>query len=304
MIVSLYWAEAPIGNIIAFHKNGIVKASGNSTDWGGPEGIWRVRDSTGVPTVEYTYSRGYLNGITTRFLPSGTIQDRLSYLNGELRGPFESYFPNGQPKEAGSWSYVDDLDTLYFGGYPSPDTIVFISKHERVLDDSYGTYFENGQTKVKGYYDKGFKVGYWEQWDSLGTLRSTEWYHGGLLDGTQNLFFENGDLHKTCNYWLGARTRDFSEYYENGGLKERGSWLIVFDTNAVLTISNITYLDTVIPVTSMNSVFNGDYELFYPSGQVDTRGAYDAGIKAGTWKYYDDTGKLIRKEKHPKRPKG
>lgn len=42
---------------------------------------------------------------------------------------------------------------------------------------------------------------------------------------------------------------------------------------------------------------NGTFVSYFENGLVESKGFYNEGDKSGTWEYYDDKGKFLRKEK-------
>jgi len=50
--------------------------------------------------------------------------------------------------------------------------------------------------------------------------------------------------------------------------------------------------------TYEENIPNGPFTWWYSNGQLESTRFYSQGKPKGTWEYYDDTGKLIRKEQH------
>ncbi len=44
-------------------------------------------------------------------------------------------------------------------------------------------------------------------------------------------------------------------------------------------------------------VLNGSFVSYFENGLVESKGFYNEGDKSGSWEYYDDKGKFLRKEK-------
>lgn len=55
-------------------------------------------------------------------------------------------------------------------------------------------YFENGKKQIKGRFDRGKRVGTWEQYDSLGHLILSSEYKNNHLDGLNTSYSENGSI--------------------------------------------------------------------------------------------------------------
>jgi antitoxin component YwqK of YwqJK toxin-antitoxin module len=61
-----------------------------------------------------------------------------------------------------------------------------------------------------------------------------------------------------------------------------------------------TQLKEAYMMQSVNGsvVKQGSYFMYYQNGKLQVSGNYKNGQKNGDWKYYDESGKLIRTEKY------
>jgi hypothetical protein len=74
--------------------------------------------------------------------------------------------------------------------------------------------------------------------------------------------------------------------------KRHGTWTSFYPTGEVWTINQYD-----------NGVLEGESKVYYPMGSSKTEklnyeGSYKKGQRTGTWKFYDERGKLIKEEKY------
>lgn len=76
---------------------------------------------------------------------------------------------------------------------------------------------------------------------------------------------------------------------------------VVIEKNGVRTFFSRFYPDgQALVIVSLNTrgQFHGEATRFYPDGTLQSKGRYQDGLYAGSWEYYDEKGKLTRKEEY------
>ena len=117
------------------------------------------------------------------------------------------------------------------------------------LDGEYHSFYDNGKYSEFGYYSQGRKVNNWKYWNETGYLVEEANYHEGeLIDG-------------------------FLEYYPNGTLKSKGSYIQISDSTEVTSIDVLTGEETIY----------SSFSDIVPA-------------KNGKWLYYSSDGKLTKTE--------
>lgn len=85
-----------------------------------------------------------------------------------IKGPYVTWYPNGQKQS----------ESFY--------------KEVGVLDGVFQAWYSNGTPKIKGSYVKGNKTGDWSEWYENGQLKLQAAYDKGKLNGAYSRWFENG----------------------------------------------------------------------------------------------------------------
>lgn len=98
-------------------------------------------------------------------------------------------------------------------------------------------------------------------------------------NGLSIAWYPNGQVYSIANFINGQKIGNYLHYYENGKLKEKGSYWIYQHGDTM--IFNKSKVDTVIDsYGNMIAVSNG------------------RDLKDGEWIYYSEKGVMIRKEKY------
>jgi len=100
------------------------------------------------------------------------------FSNVPFSGYLESYYPNGQLKVIGEFSYgkkVGEWSEYYMNGIKKSEGQFARGKK----DGAWVYYFLNANIKEKQFYNEGNKDGLWEKFDVDGTIVQTESYQNG-----------------------------------------------------------------------------------------------------------------------------
>ncbi len=203
---------------------------------------------------------------------SQDTSDKLKLKNGHSVEYFESEnsgkikvegdYNNG--KKEGVWKYFNVGDTL-------------LAEINFRNDMRYGKakyYYENGDLKSTGSFEKDQSTGEWIEWDNDKYLGKTYWkgeYSNGDRIGTWKMFFESGKKYGTGQYENGQRSGKWIFWYENGNKMSEGYYV--------------------------DSKYDGKYEDYYKSGEICSNGYFIKGRKEGPWIEYEfikSTGDLVK----------
>lgn len=210
----------------------------------------------------------------------------LMYKNlktGEIEGPYEEYYKNGNPK--------------IFG---------FLIKNKK-WNGLHREFYENGQQRIEGQFDdEGRKTGIWEYFEENGHWYKIERYRAGNLkasaglnpseafDGEKNTYYENGQLYTALNFNNGKLEGQQKLYYENGQLKAIETY-----KNGEITDKRTYYengnFQLVIPNIKNGNV-NGETKEYYKNGKLKTVCYWINGKLDGELKIYKENGELEKIE--------
>ena len=145
-------------------------------------------------------------------------------------------------------------------------------------------WYENGQMRLKEFYEKGRRSGKSQGWFEDGTQEFDRTYvvmqrNNGTLAGTEPIavkdglwteFHENGQKKKEEHFALGILQGAVRTWYDNGQLEELKTMADKFE--------------------------NGTYERYFESGKPNIKGQYINGEKTGEWQTWYENGELAYRE--------
>ncbi|WP_259065327.1 tetratricopeptide repeat protein [Mucilaginibacter sp. X4EP1] len=217
--------------------------------------------------------------------PNGKIMAQGNYINGDLDGPYK---------------------TFYFDG--SVESSLFYKKG--VIDSSYISYYYGGTKYSEGNYLHGDKTGTWKFYDEDGKINSSVQYVDDLLNG-EKVSYVDGIKDYTSEYKDDELNGLDIDYNADGTL----AYQMLFEDDGAKAF---TYLGAdgkllpLIPISSNNGlvksyfqngkiskeciysdgVRNGTNKLYYPNGQLSSIGNTEFGAYNGAYKEYYADGKL------------
>jgi len=147
------------------------------------------------------------------------------------------------------------------------------------------TFHDNGKKKVQVLLKKN-KAGEWvpdgtvSTWYPSGNRRATQEFRMGVRHGTWESFYDNGKQFNKL------------EYQDDEVTGEARHW---YDTGTLQSLDKFTTKDGELHVAHI---------AYHPNGKESEKGNYlrKAGskesVKTGTWKHYDEQGKLTKEEEY------
>ncbi|MFH0896096.1 MAG: hypothetical protein V2A54_16810 [Bacteroidota bacterium] len=146
-------------------------------------------------------------------------------------------------------------------------------------------YDENGVKRRNAIYRSGIRVGTHLMWYSTGELESeTTWESDKYF--TEKAYYKSGKIKFTAEN--GNRDNAvYKTYYENGQLEHLDD-----------LSGEKTWYENGTPKTDRNTNSN-EYKEWFINGQLKVKGELQNGCtRIGKWKYFNEKGKLIKKEKY------
>lgn len=192
---------------------------------------------------------------------------------------------------------------------------------EYVNDTLHGIrkdYWENGNIKSKATNIKGKQNGESFHYYENGSLREKNILKDGDLHGSMIKYHKNESIESERKYWNGELIDSCKSYYENGQLRllqffdldtitmKKSGTQINYNPNGRIKAktsfngekSNITlYHDngTVKEVSNkLNDKHHGHVIVYHENGNKIIEGTAKNGYYNGTFKYFDESGKLIK----------
>lgn len=273
-----------------------------------------------------SFNNGYLNGEYSVYNPNQSFISRETFLNGIKVGKFYYYYETGELEVMGSFKNDSILDGVVEGYYKSGRKYYTNIYKDGERHGKCTAYFENGNLETETEWFEGVPVGrhfgyfpdenlrYQKAFNNKGELHgenyvfhrtgcpaNEEYYKNGKLDSVQRAWDALACTIIKSGYWKeGKEDGTFVEYNTFGDTiliqqfndgKKHGKYAQYREAReadtkrAYLQIETLGYYD---------SGFANGYWVY---GQVSNfqrrEGAYDHGVKIGTWKYFDHKGELL-----------
>lgn len=187
--------------------------------------------------------------------------------NGLKQGAWVQKDANGKVKYRGQ--FKDGKPVGKFKYYNSEGVIETILEFSS-SDTALATYYHSNSVKsAVGYYVNKQKEGVWRFYDTKGIILSKEEYKNGQKHGSYVVYNLDGSVSRETQFVNGVEHGYRKTYGKNGQLLTEGG-----------------YKDGVMD--GMQKIYKG--------GVLNIEGAYQHAVRDGEWKYYDESGNLIKTE--------
>jgi antitoxin component YwqK of YwqJK toxin-antitoxin module len=165
------------------------------------DGEWLITDSAQRKCAQIAIAAGKRNGVSTIWLPNGTIYSQATYEQGTPTGDVLEVDPkNGQPKRVATYSDGRKLTTNTVKGR-NP-------KHKK----SEEQYLEPKTVQQTA--------------DDFWTMKFAEYTSEGeaMRHGPSRVWFDNGQIQQEGAYQFGKKQGTFTYYYDNGQVAATGEF--------------------------------------------------------------------------------
>jgi antitoxin component YwqK of YwqJK toxin-antitoxin module len=164
------------------------------------DGEWLITDSAQRKCAQVALSAGKRNGVSTIWLPSGSIYSQATYENGTPTGDVLEADKNGQPKRVATYSDGRKLVTNTVKGRTPKQK----KSEEQFLEPKTIQHSP----------------------DDFWTLKFAEYTAEGeaMRHGPSKLWFDNGQLQQEGAYQFGKKNGTFTYYYDNGQVAATGEY--------------------------------------------------------------------------------
>ncbi len=202
--------------------------------------------------------RKYFDQEKTRVMEEYFLTDSTS---GIIDGPYRQYFYDGGLATA--LDYQNNLPqgkASYYYENGNPKMLGAFDRGESTGIWEY--YFESGQLNMKGELITDVRQGEWSFYFENGNLKSRGHFIDNQRDGIWNFFYEDGKLKAQALYEDGQGV--YKEFYSSGSLKMEGQ--------------------------NVQGRSVGAWSFYYETGELEAEGLFEDGLKTGLWKYYHKNG--------------
>ena len=193
--------------------------------------------------------------------PNGAVSSEGILKNGKAEGYWKSYYVTGVKKSEGKYTnYM--LDSVWVFYDQSGDTI---QKINYLYGKKNGYYYRYKRDPSEGLY-----------------ILSKELYAGDSKEGTAYIYFPDGKVKQTINYYRGKKEGVSKEYDQNGQVIT----LNEYNNDFLVSRDKINRSDN-------NRLKQGIWKEFYPNGNIKSEKSFKDDLLHGYYKEYDLKGTLV-----------
>lgn len=290
-----------------FYANGQIKAEGKYKN-NQKTGDWVYYHEDGSISLKESYNRKAPNMKTVEYFhTNGKTSATGTFINNQKYEVWTWYREDGTKDQMGT--YMKDKPFGTFSYYDNKG--VLKEKGEMIDGLKHGVweyYYVNGNLLKKGTYYRGKAMGEWESYDFNGNYENTTIYpdefdditfynpksnyrayatNEGKVPYTKN--YPNGKPEVVGQKYRGYNDGDWKWYYDNGQLKEEGSFKDALPTGIWKTYYPNGTLRS--EGTMYKTGFSKDFIIYHPNGKVKYK-----NIDSGKYATYYETGELYIEE--------
>lgn len=213
-------------------------------------------------------------GVINSYYPSGQLMQRLEISDGRANGEYQEWFENGQRR----------LQAFVLGGTPD---LTPQAQSDWLFEGKCIAWDDKGNKAAFIEYRGGLREGLEQHFWQNGSLRKILPYSAGLLNGEEKQFDENGQLRVLINYKDGQRQGQAMGYWPSS----MRSWFEKRDGNRLVYAN---YWDAKGRLLASIEAGEG-WRIEFEKERVAEKQGYFNGIQKGPIEYFDEMGSLIRR---------
>lgn len=206
------------GKLVEFNKNSEIKSVKNFKN-GLYDGKMYFYFDNGNLLKILEYSQGVQTGEEIEFYSDGISKTVKNYKNGLLNGVSYEYDPTGVLTSVTNYTNnrKDGKELTVSNG-----VIVLENNYNNgVLSGLSTSYYLDGTLRSTGNYVNNLRNGEWVWKYPDGTVKLVENYQNGKISGNITGYFPDGNKERVFQVTNGNGS--FTQYYDNGKLKAKGS---------------------------------------------------------------------------------
>ena len=271
------------------HPNGELAAT-TEQRYNIRHGLYEYRNTRGIVETQGRYVNDLQEGPWVYNFPNGTPSIKVNFLSGQQEGEYLSFHENGRI----------DVKRNFVGG---------------VIHGKDYSYYDNGQMHVMTEMIYGMRHGEKRLYSPSGNLQMVRYYHYDRLIGYSyedangkikpmipieketadiKTYYANGQLAREYVTKNGWNEGEYRTYYEDGQLAESTGYL-----HGNYNGRNVEYYadgTLKLEINYTNDQKNGTEVAYYPNGNKKWEKVYVLDVLQGWASFYNETGKLTRKE--------
>lgn len=300
-------AGKPDGYWITYYQNELRKSEGNRLNFK-LDGIWKFYDAKGNIENKITYVEDKKTGAYQYFDDSCYLVEEENYKADVLDGVSKTF-------------YADSSNAII------KSTIPYVDGRREGIGYTYNrsgditgiiTYKKNfivSNEKINRVDDNNLKTGVWKSYYDNNRLQKEERYKRGKLNGYVKNYNENGQLESATLYLNGEEQTDEENsadfdintvYFSDGSIKsttvynkagKKDGFSTTFNEKGEVVSTEVYKNGYLLSsgITDEKGLKQGDWEEYYLTGKLKSKGAFLNGNKYGNWEYYFSTGKTEQK---------
>jgi uncharacterized protein len=289
----------PVGLWKNYYENGALKSEGKRNEKG-TDSTWIFYRPDGSLEKMVDYHSGVKEGKELIFGKVDNLLEEYNYQTNKKEGKAKFYYESGElyreleyingKEEGKGYEFAKDGRTITVLSYKDG----FLRSIERVnrqddLGKRTGVWWDlhdNGRIRMEGNWTEGERNGLFKVFDRKGEFERFERYTNGELLSDDDItflpdirkeFHESGELSAIGTYRDGSKQGVFREYDKEGTI-----------ISSALYENNIKVGEGLVDARGL---YQGDWLLFHPTGELRAKGSYVDGKKEGKWEYFYKTGK-------------
>jgi len=154
---------------------------------------------------------------------------------------------------------------------------------EYYTNGKFFSFYPNHKYEEVCLYIIGQRTGRKTRYYQTGTISSLCFYKNDTLNGKWKTFYEDGDIWFKGKYKNNGKKGMWKEFYSNGNIKSKGRYCM--DIKPInVNEDNVILLKWKFPEIDFRALGEG----------------YTLDFKSGKWKYFDETGKIVKEEYYEK----
>ena len=290
---------APCGTIFLYHETGAIKACGPIDEREFPHGLWKGEFPDGKPRFEIQYEHGVTKGRSKHYTQEG-LYSEVHFVDAAFASRYDTlklYYPETGRKKAlivrskqrdkilEAWD--EDGNQTVFAGAGS------ISGNFPFFREGYvETVLVDGRVlgEERRYFDKERKI---LQARTIRSKQDSSLYY-------RSLFFKDGTLESEYSFRWEKAGEEYAlifqgmsrHYYGNGKLASQAN----FHNGRLVGVYQKWSPSGVL---MKELAFSTDSQsVSGPTQRIDEEPIYGEGIPNGTWKFWSETGVLIKEENY------
>ena len=152
LLISIFWSCSDLETIEVKEGDVVMESYTRRKSDFAKHGTYNRFSPDGKLAEKSEYVNNELHGKQEFFYPSGQVQEMVHYKNGKHDGVFKSFFENGKTNQEGT--YVNGIFQGEFKGYYNSGQLKeMLTYKDNEEFGAFTEYHENGKLKTEGSYN-------------------------------------------------------------------------------------------------------------------------------------------------------